>query len=306
MTMKENNPSPDKTTKPAPSQTTTMFALLFLAVELIGAGVGLGVNLLMRALNAGENLRVFLGNTLTRGGMIAAALILTASMLTNVLKQPAKRMLFPRQKGWGKDLLAGMGSAAAGMAAVFLLELALGWIKVDGLTLSGLPWDAVLRALWLALLANATAAVAEETLFRGFLFNGLKEAWDTTGALFVSAIIFASVHILANVATGTVWTKLIPMVALVGVLLAWAYLRTGNLWLPVGLHFAWNLFQDDIFNLNAKNVSDSLIGLQTSLSAPGWFAGSSFGIEVGAAGVLALLVTLLGIELYTRSRKPAE
>jgi membrane protease YdiL (CAAX protease family) len=291
--------------KPALWKIITMFALLFLAVELIGAGVGLGVNLLMRALSAGENLRVFIGNTLTRGGMIAAALLLTSSMLTNVLHLPAQRILFPRQTGWGKDLLAGMGIAAAGMAVVFLVELALGWIQVEGLALNTLPWDALLRALWLALLANATAAVAEETLFRGFLFSGLKEAWDTTGALFVSAIIFSSVHILANAANGTQWTKLIPMVALVGAMLAWAYLRTGSLWLPVGLHFAWNLFQDDIFNLNAKNTSDSLVGFQTTLNAPGWFAGSSFGIEVGAAGLLALLVTLLGIWLYTRQRKNA-
>lgn len=301
--MIETTPSPQESNKPTPLKIITMFALLFLVVELIGAGVGLGVNLLMRLLNAGENLRVFVGNTLTRGGIIAAALILTASMLTSVLHLPAQRILFPRLAGWGRDLLAGMGSAAAGMAAVFLLELALGWIKADGLVLSALPWDALLRALWLALLANATAAVSEEVIFRGFLFTGLKEAWDTNGAVLVSAVIFSSVHILANAATGTQWTKLIPMVALVGVILAWAYLRTGSLWLPVGLHFAWNLFQDDIFNLNAKNASDSLIGFQTTLNAPGWFAGSAFGIEVGAAGVLALLVTLLGIWLYTRQRK---
>ncbi|MDK2981216.1 MAG: protease family protein [Chloroflexota bacterium] len=302
--MKETTPAPqEKTTQPALWKIITMFALLFLAVELIGAGLGVGVNLLMRALNAGQNVRVFIGNTLTRGGMIAAALILTSSMLTSVLKQPAGRMLLPRRAGWGKDLLAGLGIAAAGMAVVFLLELALGWIRVEGLALSALPWDAVLRALWLALLANATAAVAEETLFRGFLFTGLKEAWDTAGALLVSAIIFSSVHILANAADGTQWTKLIPMVTLVGVLLGWAYLRTGNLWLPVGLHFAWNLFQDDVFNLNAHNVSDTLIGLQTSASGPGWFAGTAFGIEVGAAGVLATLLCALGVWLYTRNRQ---
>ncbi len=304
--MKEINPSQQELSKPALWKIITMFALLFLGVELIGAGVGLGVNWIMRALNAGENLRVFLGNTITRGSMIAAALFLTTSILSNVLHLPGNRSLFPRKNGWGKDLLAGMGIAAAGMTAVFLLELALGWIKVDGLALSALPWDAVLRTLWLALLANATAAAAEETIFRGFLFTGLKEAWDTTGALFVSAIIFSSVHILSNAASGTVWTKLIPMVALVGAMLAWAYMRTGNLWLPVGLHFAWNLFQDDILNLNAKNASDSLVGFQTSLNAPSWFAGSSFGIEVGAAGAVALLVTLLGIWLYTRDRKPVE
>jgi len=106
MTMKENNTSPEKTTKPALWKIITMFALLFLAVELIGAGVGLGVNLLMRALNAGENLRVFLGNTLTRGGMIAAALILTASMLTNVLNNIAFR--YNLQSTYYKDIITGI------------------------------------------------------------------------------------------------------------------------------------------------------------------------------------------------------
>ncbi len=142
-------------------------------------------------------------------------------------------------------------------------------------------------------------------IFRGFLFTGLKEAWDSTGALLVSGIIFGGMHVLANAAAGTNWTQLIPMVALVGIMLAWAYMCTGNLWLPTGLHFAWNFFQDDVFNLNAKAGSETLVGFQTTLNAPGWFAGSSFGIEVGAAGVLAVLITLLGIWLYTRDQKAA-
>jgi membrane protease YdiL (CAAX protease family) len=300
--MAKKQAEPQEEAKPTPVKIIGMFALLFLGVELIVAGLGLGMNLLMRTMGAGDNLKVFLGSTISRAGMIAAALLLTIPMLTTTLHKPGNQILYPRIKGWGKDLLAGLGIAAAGMAVVFALELALGWLKIDGLAFSGLPWDACLRALWLALLVNATAAVSEEVIFRGFLFTGLKESWDTTAALLVSAVIFGGVHLLANAAASTNWTKLIPMVALVGAMLAWAYLRTGSLWLPTGLHFAWNLFQDDIFNLNARTGSDTLVGLKTSLTAPGWFAGSSFGIEVGAAGLLALAITLLGVWLYTRSR----
>ena len=300
--MKNEQPLPEEIQKPPLWKIISMFALLFLGVELIVVALGLGMNLLMRAVGAGDNVKVLLGSTISRGGMIAAALLLTIPMLTNVLNKPGNQILYPKKSGWGKDLLAGIGISAAAMAVVFLLELALGWIKIDGFAFSSLPWDACLRAFWLALLVNATAAVSEEVIFRGFLFTGVKEAWDTNGALLISAIIFGGVHILANASDGTNWARLIPMVALVGVMLAWAYMRTGNLWLPTGLHFAWNLFQDDIFKLNGKLSSETLVGFQTSLNAPGWFAGSSFGIEVGAAGILALLVTLLGIWVYAKDR----
>jgi hypothetical protein len=124
--MTEQQPVPEETQKQPLWKIISMFALLFLGVELIVSALGLGINQLMRALGAGENIKVFLGSTISRGGMIAAALLLTIPMLTNVLNQPGNRILYPRKSGWGKDLLAGLGISAAAMTVVFLLELALG------------------------------------------------------------------------------------------------------------------------------------------------------------------------------------
>ncbi len=277
-----------------------MFALLFLAVQLIVAILGVGVNYLMRAAGAGENLRVFLGNTISRAGMIAAPLLLTAPILTKVLKENGQARLYPIKFDWGKDLLAGLGIAAAAMTLVFLLELALGWLNITGFTLTDMKADTILRTVWLALLVNTTAVVGEEVLFRGFLLTGLKKAWDANGALLISAVIFGGAHILASGADETNWLQFIPLLALLGLMLGWAYLRTGNLWLASGIHFAWNFFQDDIFNLCARSASDTRLGLETLKSGPAWFMGSSFGIEVGLAGILALIIVLTGIWLYTR------
>jgi membrane protease YdiL (CAAX protease family) len=279
-----------------------MFALLFLAVEVVVLILGAGINALMNAIGAGENVRVFIGSTISRAGMIAASLLLTIPILTNVLKKPGNEILYPIKAGWGKDLLAGLGISAAAMSVVFLISLAFGWLKVEGAALSTQTWDACLRAVWLAFLVNATAAVGEEVLFRGFLLTGLRDAWDKSGALLISAIIFGGAHVLAAGAEETNWAQFIPMLALPGVMLGWAYLRTGNLWLATGLHFAWNLFQDDIFNLGGVSASDTLLGFQTSILGPKWFMGSSFGIEVGAAGIIALVIVVVGIWLYTKNK----
>ncbi len=298
MADKQNNLQ--KTKNPQVWKVIGMFALLFLAVQLAVAILGVGINALMRAIGANENLRVFLGSTISRAGMIAAAVLLTVPVLTSVLRKPGNDIVYPFKTGWAKDLLAGLGIGAAAMAVIFLLELAFGWLKIEGAALSGLPLDACLRAVWLALLVNATAAVGEEVLFRGFLVTGLKDAWDASGALLISSLIFGGAHIIAAGAQETNWAQFIPLMALPGLLLGWAYLRTGNLWLATGLHFAWNLFQDDIFNLSARSGSETLLGAATALDGPKWFVGTSFGIEVGAAGIIALLVAAAGVWFYTR------
>lgn len=162
--------------------------------------------------------------------------------------------------------------------------------------------DAVFRAIWMALLVNMVAAVGEEVLFRGLLVTGLKKAWDASGALFISAVIFGASHILVTGAAQTSLLIFIPLLALPGVMLGWAYLRSGNLWLATGIHFAWNFFQDSVFNLASRPTSDSLIGFETSQIGPAWFMGTSYGIEVGLAGIIVLALVILGIWLYTRGK----
>ena len=79
-------------------------------------------------------------------------------------------------------------------------------------------------------------ALAEELMFRGYPFQRLVEGIGPTGVIFVFSVLFGVVH-LSNPGE-TVW-GLINTVA-IGVLLSVAYLRTHALWLPWGIHFAWN------------------------------------------------------------------
>lgn len=277
-----------------------IFAMIFVAVQLSVAFLGVGINFLMRQVNAGENLRVFLGGTLSRAGMIAAAILFCAPVIRRVFGKDDRALLYPIKKGAGKDLLAGFGFSALAMAFLFLFELAMGWLRVEGLAFSGIALDAVLRAFWLALWVNLAAAMGEEVLFRGLLLTGLREAWDAPGALFVSAVIFGASHILVAGARQTDTIIFIPLLALPGILLGWTFLRTGNLWLATVIHFGWNFFQDSVFNLASRTNADTLIGFSTKQTGPAWFVGTEFGIEVGLGGVLCLLIVAFLIGIYSQ------
>lgn len=87
----------------------------------------------------------------------------------------------------------------------------------------------------LLLLAMVVAAPAfEEALFRGFAFAGLsKSALGARGAIVVTALVWALIHLQYD------WIDK-GMIFLIGLLLGWARLRSGSLWVPLLMHAALN------------------------------------------------------------------
>ena len=83
-----------------------------------------------------------------------------------------------------------------------------------------------------ALAAIIVAPIAEELLYRGVLVNGIKNKFGTKAAIIGSSLVFAVAH--GNVPQGIgAFT--------IGILLAYAYIKTESLWVPILLHFINNL-----------------------------------------------------------------
>lgn len=80
--------------------------------------------------------------------------------------------------------------------------------------------------------AVVAAPIGEELFFRGFVFNLLRHRWSTKGALWISSAFFAALH-------GSI-TNFVPLLV-IGLLLAYLYLRTGSLWSSVLMHGTFNL-----------------------------------------------------------------
>lgn len=278
----------------------TVFVVLFLASWVAALVIGLGFTQLLQLVNAGPNVRTFVGDTLIRGGNLLIQLALINYVCRLVLQRSLLDLGFPLYPGWLVHLLYGILLGAGIMTLVFAGEIAAGWLTVGGWAWQSYPPDKWLRALWVALLSSTLAAVAEEAMMRGYLLTALARAWGKGIGLGVTALCFSLPHLLVSGAEETHWLVFIIFLALPGILFGWAYLRAGSLWLPVGLHFAWNFVSADLFNLSGKSGGSALFGAITRLNGPRWIVGTEYGIEVGVVGIIALGLAAVGIWLWPR------
>ena len=90
---------------------------------------------------------------------------------------------------------------------------------------------------WLAVVVFAPAF--EESLFRGFLFAGLKQsAIGPVGTIILTALVFAALHALQYGVSIA-----LAMILVLGIVLGMVRYRTGSLWSSIALHSFWNLLQ---------------------------------------------------------------
>lgn len=79
--------------------------------------------------------------------------------------------------------------------------------------------------------AVVVAPIAEETFLRGFIFAGIANRYGLGWGAVISALIFSVAHLQPG--------ALLPIFIL-GLLLAWAYIRTGSIWPCIFIHAAYN------------------------------------------------------------------
>lgn len=201
----------------------------------------------------------------------------------------------------GIGLLVGVGL----MGAIFVVELLMGWIDVQGLAWQLRPSHEAFAALYFAVISMIEVAVMEEILVRGYLLQTLEEWIGLPSAVIISSAFFGVIHLLNPTATGWV-NYVIPFtLTLGGVMFAMAYLARRSLWLPIGLHFAWNLCEYDVFALTGASTKQASVFV-THIPGPSFWVGlpnSAFGPEVGALGVLAML-SGIGLFWFLRKQKP--
>jgi uncharacterized protein len=179
-----------------------------------------------------------------------------------------------------KEIGVGVAFGAALVTVVVGILWVLGYYVVVG-TNAG--------TVLLAAFANdASGAVVEEILLRAIVFRISEEALGTW-ALLISALLFGLLHAGEPGA--------VPVALAAGVLLSCAYALTRKLWLPIGIHFAWDFMQDGVFGAaaGAKGL------LRAELTGPSLLSGGEIGIE---GSILALAVVLAsGLYLLLRARR---
>jgi uncharacterized protein len=164
--------------------------------------------------------------------------------------------------GWGTLL----GLSLFGLVIVNIAFL--GSYTVHGL---GSPTGAVGL---LGLMAGA--AVTEELLYRGVLFR-FVEGWTGTWiALTLTGLLFGLSHLLNP--NASLWGAVAIAIEAGGMLTA-AYVATRKLWVPIGLHFGWNIAASAVFSTEVSGNDTAQGLLDATTSGPMLVTGGAFGPE---------------------------
>lgn len=144
------------------------------------------------------------------------------------------------------------------------------------------------------------AALAEEMSIHGYIFQNLWEDWGFVPALVLTSAVFAGVH-LGNPNARFHLVMTIAGLAAYGIWASLTLLWTKSLWLALGCHFAWNVFEGAVLGFPVSGVSFGHPAIAQVVRGPAWFTGGAFGPEAGASSALALLIGLGAVyALYRR------
>ncbi|HTS50386.1 MAG TPA: CPBP family intramembrane glutamic endopeptidase [Bryobacteraceae bacterium] len=130
-------------------------------------------------------------------------------------------------------------------------------------------------------------AVGEEMLFRGYGFQILVRAIGPFATILPMAVLFALAHSLNLNFT---WIAMVNTF-LWGVIFGYAFVRSGDLWLPIGLHFGWNLTMP-IFGANLSGFTMGVTGYSVQWKIGDLWSGGAYGPEGG------LLTSAIAVALF--------
>jgi len=132
-------------------------------------------------------------------------------------------------------------------------------------------------------------AVGEEMLFRGYAFQVLIKAIGPFATILPVAVLFGLAHSLNLYFT---WLALMNTI-LWGVVLGYAFLVSGDLWLPIGLHFGWN-WTLPMLGVNLSGFTMGVTGYSVQWKVGGLWSGGAYGPEGG----LLTSAVVIGLFFY--------
>lgn len=233
--------------------------------------------------------------------MIAAVLLLAGRVLD---RRRIADFGLQVSRGWWSDLARGLGLGAALMLGVLALELALGWVRITD-TFVASPGQPFAATIVLGLVAVAAVAFGEEASYRGYPVKNLTEAFGRSrvadiATVSLPALFFGMAHV-SN--PGSTWLSSVNTV-IFGLLFGTAYLLTGELAFPIGLHLAWDYLQGILFGVvNTGAHYGSVLVLAPSGSSTTRWTGLPYGVEAGVLGTVAFTTGIVIIVVWMRGRR---
>ena len=194
------------------------------------------------------------------------------------------------------DLAVGFAIPGIMMGAIFAFELFIGWTTFERWAWQSTEPGSVAVGMVTGLFAFILVGFSEEILSRGYHLQNLKDGLNLGWAVVISSGIFALLH-AANPSSS--WISTLGIL-FAGFFLAFGWIRTGQLWLPIGLHIGWNFFEGNVFGFPVSGLTTFRL-IHHTTSGPEIITGGAFGPEAGLILLPAMALGILMIYLYTKN-----
>jgi membrane protease YdiL (CAAX protease family) len=267
--------------------------LVFVAIlcGLFSVGV-----LILRRMASGRAPRSGLSpGALTAGEASVFGAFLVASWIMSIIEgRKVADYGLPWRRAFGGKFWIG---AAIGFASITALLVAMRVIGVVHFGAIGLHGSEVWKYAFLWAFALLFVALFEEFAFRGYALFTLTTGIGFWPAAIVSSLLFGYVH---HNNSGENWLGAFSA-GLVGMLFCLLLRRTGDLWMPIGFHTAWDWGETYFYGTPDSGQLTPGHLFNANFSGPEWLTGGTVGPE--ASWLCLLLLALLWCIFAARLRE---
>lgn len=189
-----------------------------------------------------------------------------------------------------KDGVIGLLLGFLGCSIIFIILLMTKNVQIDkvNLHLNGMIvwWFAVFMMV----------GFAEELFNRGLLMSILRKTNNKYVIMGVPSVIFGWIHLMNPHVT---FISLINII-FIGFVFSYMYYKSGNLWMCIGYHISWNIFQSVIYGMPVSGMNVNNI-ITTHYPSNNLLNGGFFGIEGGILTTIMSILLLIFVIVYYRN-----
>lgn len=228
---------------------------------------------------------LFAGGTLA--GSVAALLVsavLANQMCLRIFEGVnISEIGLPLNRAGLKNLSLGLGGGAFCAGLVLLIPVIAGGAHF----VAARPGPANIGTVFFIIITLLFGALGEELLFRGYAFQTLLRTVGPWQVILPTGVLFAALH---SDNPHTTWLGQVNTAGF-GIAFGYAFVRTHDIWLPLGLHYGWNLALL-LLGSNISGLTMRVTGYELAWSSGELWSGGGYGPEASVI-TSALLVLLL-------------
>ena len=222
-------------------------------------------------------------------GLGTIVLIVACCVMSFIEKRPFGAYGMPMNEAFGMRFWKGVPLGFIMLSLLLAMMAALHGFSLDGVAVGGAEaW----KYAALYFIGFILVGIFEELSFRGYLQYTLGSGIGFWPAALILSVLFGATH-LSN--SGEKLLGAI-MAGAFGLVAAFALWRTGNLWVPIGMHTSWDWGETYFYGTPDSGILARGHFLNSTPHGPQWLSGGSVGPE-GSYLVFAILI-IWAIAIY--------